>query len=104
MWAETLSRTALAFVIGRLSLTAYSHVLWSVTNASLADHDKHIRKAYYITVVLTWSMTMYLTVDLHRKSEEAEKKAMAKMRIHRIQFALLTALKAASNRDDIKSN
>lgn len=69
---------------------------------SLADHEDHIRKAYYIAVVVTWSMILYLTVDLHRKSEHAEKKALAKMRIRQIQkrFALITKLKAATKGND----
>lgn len=107
MWAETLSRTALAFVFGRLSLVAYSNILWALANSStsLADHEEHIRNiisAYYIAVVVTWSMILYLTVDLHRKSEHAEKKALAKMRIRQIQkrFALITKLKAATKGDD----
>ena len=42
---------------------------------SLADHEDHIRKAYYIAVVVTWSMILYLTGDLHRKSDHAEKES-----------------------------
>lgn len=87
MWAETLSRMALSFVFGCLSLVAYSNILWTLSNSStsLADHNEHIRKAYYIAVMVTWSMILYVTLDLHGKSEHAEKKALARMRIRQIQ-------------------
>ena len=76
---EILSRTALSISclgVWRLSLVAYSNILWALSNAStsLADHEEHIRKAYYIAVVVTWSMILYLMVDLHRTSDHAEKR------------------------------
>eukprot|EP00563_Minutocellus_polymorphus_P003900 CAMPEP_0181039798 /NCGR_PEP_ID=MMETSP1070-20121207/10687_1 /TAXON_ID=265543 /ORGANISM="Minutocellus polymorphus, Strain NH13" /LENGTH=311 /DNA_ID=CAMNT_0023117725 /DNA_START=438 /DNA_END=1373 /DNA_ORIENTATION=- len=104
MWSEALSRTALAFVVGRLSLVAYVKVFWRFCS-TFGDHE-HIRRAYFLAVLVTWLVILYLTHDVHSKSEQAEKKArsmMAKRQIQR-RLALFAALSSARNGDEDKKS